>query len=89
MTGVISALPVNHRVGLSLENLILKIRSRVNDRHSLWGKLLSSMIRLRLNITIDFLKSMRMKEILIIFHNVYLQYHKIFMPNALQFARSK
>ena len=52
MTGVISALPVNHQVGLSLENLILKIRSRVNDRRSLWGKLLSSMIRLRLNVTI-------------------------------------
>ena len=47
-TGVIAALPVNHRVGLSLESLILKIRSR----RSLWGKLLSSMIRLRLNVTI-------------------------------------
>ena len=44
MTGVISALPVNHRVGGSLENLILKISSRVNDRRCLWGKLLSSMI---------------------------------------------
>ena len=43
VTGVISALPVNHRVGLSLANLILKM-SRVNDRRSLWGKLLSSMI---------------------------------------------
>ena len=53
MTGVISVLPVNHRVGLSLANLILKIRSRVNDRHSLWGKLLSSMIRIRLNVTND------------------------------------
>ena len=42
MTGVISALSVNHRVGLSFENLILKIRSRVNDRRSLWGKLLST-----------------------------------------------
>ena len=50
MTGVISALPVNHRVGGSLENLILKISSRVNDRHCLWGKLLSSMIRYRLNV---------------------------------------
>ena len=30
-TGVIAALPVNHRVGLSLESLILQIRSRVND----------------------------------------------------------
>ena len=39
MTGVISALPVNRRVGLLLKNLILKIRSRVNDRRSLWGKL--------------------------------------------------
>ena len=52
MTGVISVLSVN-RMGLLLENLILKIRSRVNDRRSLWGKLLSSMIRLRLNVTID------------------------------------
>ena len=52
MTKVISALPVNHRVGLSLKNLILKIRSHVNDRRSLWGKLLSSMIWLRLNVTI-------------------------------------
>ena len=52
MTVVISARPVNHRVGLSLENLILKIKSHVNDRRSLWGKLLS-MIRLRLNVTID------------------------------------
>ena len=51
MTGVISALPVNHRVGGSLENLILKISSRVNDRRCLWGKLLSSMIRYRLNVT--------------------------------------
>ena len=51
MTGVISALPVNHRVGDSLENLILKIRSHVNDRRCLWGKLLSSMIRYRLNVT--------------------------------------
>ena len=34
MTGVISALPDNHRVGGSLENLILKISSRVNDRDS-------------------------------------------------------
>ena len=51
MTGVISALPVNHRVGGSLENLInWKISSRVNDRHCLWGKLLSSMIRYRLNV---------------------------------------
>ena len=34
-----------HRVGLSFKNLILKIyRSRVNDRRSLWGKLLSSII---------------------------------------------
>ena len=40
MTGVISALPVDHRVGGSLENLILKISSRVNDRRCLWGKLL-------------------------------------------------
>ena len=38
-TGVNAALLVNHRVGLSLESQILKIRSRVNDRHSLWGKL--------------------------------------------------
>ena len=30
----------------------LKISSHVNDRHCLWGKLLSSMIRLRLNVTI-------------------------------------
>ena len=59
MTGVISAFPVNHRVGGSLENLILKISSRVNDRRCLWGKLLSSiddelssMIRYRLNVTI-------------------------------------
>ena len=52
MTGVISALPVNHRVGLSFENLILKIRSRVNDHCSLWGKRLSSMIRLHLNVTL-------------------------------------
>ena len=37
--------------GLLLKNLILKIRSRVNDRRSLWGKLLSSMIRLCLNVT--------------------------------------
>ena len=51
-TGVIAALPVNHRVGLSLESLILKIRSHVNDGCSLWGKLLSSMIMLRLNVTI-------------------------------------
>ena len=29
------------------DSQILKIRSRVNDRCSLWGKLLSSMIRLR------------------------------------------
>ena len=40
-TGVITVLPVNHRMGLSLESSILKIRS-VNDRHSLWGKLLLS-----------------------------------------------
>ena len=58
MTGVIAALPVNHQVGGSLENLILKISSRVNDHHCLWGKLiiddqLSSMIRYRLNATID------------------------------------
>ena len=52
MTGVISALPVNHRVRLSLRNVILKIRSRVNDHRSLWDKLLSSMIRLRLNVTL-------------------------------------
>ena len=51
MTGVISPLPVNHRVGLLLENLILKIRRRMNDHHSLWGKLLSSMIRYHLNVT--------------------------------------
>ena len=51
MSGVISALPVNHRVGGSLENLILKISSRVNDRRCLWGKLLSSMIRYHLNVT--------------------------------------
>ena len=50
--GVIAALPVNHRVGLSLKSLILKIRSYVNDRGSLWGMLISSMIRLRLNVTI-------------------------------------
>ena len=43
MTGVISALPVNHQVEGSLKNLILKISSHVNDRR-LWGKLLSSMI---------------------------------------------
>ena len=29
----------------------LRFKSRVNDRHSLWGKLLSSMIRLRMNVT--------------------------------------
>ena len=52
MTGVMSVLLVYHRAGLSLENVILKIRSRVNNRHSLWGKLLSSMIRLCLNVTI-------------------------------------
>ena len=52
MTGVISALPVNHRVGLLLKNLTLKIRSHVNDRCSLWAKLVSSMIRLCLNVTI-------------------------------------
>ena len=52
MTGVISALPVNHRLGGSLEDLILKISSRVNDRRCLWGKLLSSMIRYHLNVTI-------------------------------------
>ena len=59
MTGVISALPVNHRVGLSLENLILKIRSRVNDHRSLWGKLLSSMISyppFEHNLQIEYLK---------------------------------
>ena len=52
MTGVMSALPVNHRVGGSLENLMLKISSCVNNRRCLWGKLLSSMIRYRLNGTI-------------------------------------
>ena len=52
-TVVIAALPVNHRVGLSLKSLILNIRSRVNDRRSLWSKLLSSMIRLRLNVTFE------------------------------------
>ena len=53
MTGVISALPVNHWVGGSLENLILKIISRVNDRRCLWGKLIdSSMIRYHLNVTL-------------------------------------
>ena len=52
MTRVISALPVNHRVGSSLENLIFKISSRVNDRRCLWGKLLSSMIRYHLNVTL-------------------------------------
>ena len=56
-TGVIWALPVNHRVGGSLENLILKISTKnsscVNDRRCLWGKLLSTMIRYRLNVTID------------------------------------
>ena len=51
MTGVISVLPVNHRVGGSLENLILKISSRVNDCRCLWDKLLSLMIRYRLNVT--------------------------------------
>ena len=51
MTGVISALPANHRVGGYLENLILKISSRVNARRCLWGKLLSSMIRCRLTVT--------------------------------------
>ena len=51
MTGVMSALPVDHRLGCSLENLILKISSRVNDRSCLLGKLLSSMIRYRLNVT--------------------------------------
>ena len=55
MTGVISALPANHRLGGSLENLILKISSRVNARRCLWGKLLSSMIRYRLNVTIAFI----------------------------------
>ena len=44
MTGVTSALPANHRLGGSLENLILKISSRVNARRCLWGKLLSLMI---------------------------------------------
>ena len=44
MTGVISALLADHRLGGSLENLILKISSRVNARRCLWGKLLSSMI---------------------------------------------
>ena len=44
------ALPVNHRVGGSLENFILKISSRVINRR-LWGKLLSSMIRYRLDVT--------------------------------------
>ena len=52
MTGVILVLLVNNRVGGSLENLILKISSRVIDRRCLWGKLLSSMIRYRLNVTI-------------------------------------
>ena len=51
MTGVISALPANHRLEGSLENLILKISSRVDARRCLWGKLLSSMIRYRLNVT--------------------------------------
>ena len=51
MNGVISALPVNHRMGGSLKNLILKISSHVNDRRCLWGKFLSSMIRYRLNVT--------------------------------------
>ena len=51
MTGVISALPADHRLGGSLENLILKISSRVNTRRCLWGELLSSMIRYRLNVT--------------------------------------
>ena len=45
MTGVISALPANHQqLGGALENLILKISSRVDARRRLWGKLLSSMI---------------------------------------------
>ena len=51
MTGVISALLVNHRVGGSLKNLILKIRSRVNDHRCLWSKPLS-MIRYRLNYSV-------------------------------------
>ena len=55
MTGVISALPANHRLGGSLENLILKISSRVDARRCLWGKLLSSMIRYRLNVTIVYM----------------------------------
>ena len=42
MTGVISALPANHRLGGpikgQLENLILKMSSRV-DARCLWGKL--------------------------------------------------
>ena len=44
MTGVNSALPANHRLGGSLENLILKISSRVDARRCLRGKLLSLMI---------------------------------------------
>ena len=48
MTGVISALPANHRLGGSLE----KLSSRVDARRCLWDKLLSSMIRYRLNVTI-------------------------------------
>ena len=52
-TGVIVALPVNHRVGLSLESSILKIRSLVNDHCSLWGRLLSSMIRLHMNVHVS------------------------------------
>ena len=53
ITLVISALPVNHRVGGLLENLILKISSPVNDRlvYGVRLKLLSSMIRYRLNVT--------------------------------------
>ena len=53
MTGVILALPGNHWVGGSLENLILKISSRVNGQRCLWDKFLLSMIRYRLNVTID------------------------------------
>ena len=41
MIGVISAHPANHRLGGSLENLMLKISSRVDARRCLWGKLFS------------------------------------------------
>ena len=66
MTGVISALPANHRLGGSLENLILKISSRVNARRCLWGKLVSSMIRYHLNVTFDFSQESKIRNFIIL-----------------------